>query len=280
MNKVKYHIIGPRGHWEIKRTAVIQTGVSITVIYLALFILTVYQFLIHENITAALHNTHETENSFTQKLEENSAQLQQQISRLQKELQETSDSLTTLQTTQHSNSQTQLGIREKIFEYQLEINDLNFMVKNSDIQVKTLENQQQEYLQDTQSLSRQLQDLEKQLNKVSSAAGDFSGNENKSFFIAQTQIKSDKNSFAVRFNLRSTHKEAQSGFVSILPLTAERLNQEIEFDSKTALPFSIKHFLPFSKRLEKPKQSSFTAIRIIIWDKNNKIVFNQNFHIP
>ena len=46
MNKVKYHIIGPRGHWEIKRTAVIQTGVSITVIYLALFILTVYQFLI------------------------------------------------------------------------------------------------------------------------------------------------------------------------------------------------------------------------------------------
>ena len=280
MSKVKYYIIGPQHHWEINRTAVIQMGVSVAVVFLALIILPFYQFFIHENITTALDDAHEIQNSLSQKLAVNSSQLQQQVFALQKELHETSDSLTTLQTTQHTNSQTQLGFQEKIFEYQLEINDLNLMIKNKDLQIKTLEDQQQKYLQDAQSLSEQLQELESQLNKYSSTSATSSNNTDRAVFVDQLQIASDKNNFTVRFNLRNNTTEALNGYVRILPLTAEQLNQKIKFDSKNTIPFSIIRFLPFSKILQKPKQDSYIAVRIIVWEENKTILFNQNFLIP
>ncbi len=280
MGKVKYYVISPQNHWEISSTSLVQTGILIVLVFLALVILPFYQFIIHENKTSALDDAHEIQNSFSQELAANSAQLQQQISALQKELQETSDSLTTLQTTQQSNSQTQLGKQEKFFEYQLEINDLNLIVKNKDIQIKTLETQQQKYLQDVQSLSAQLQELEKQLNKHSPSAAASVANKDKTVFADQLQIESKTNNFTVRFNLRNNKNEAVRGFVSIFPLTADQLNREIMFDPKNTIPFSINRFLPVTEILEKPKQISYSAIRILVWDENKTSLFNQNFQIP
>ena len=280
MGKVKYYVISPQNHWEISSTSLVQTGILIVLVFLALVILPFYQFIIHENKTSALDDAYEIQNSFSQELAANSAQLQQQISALQKELQETSDSLTTLQTTQQSNSQTQLGKQEKFFEYQLEINDLNLIVKNKDIQIKTLETQQQKYLQDVQSLSAQLQELEKQLNKHSPSAAASVANKDKTVFADQLQIESKTNNFTVRFNLRNNKNEAVRGFVSIFPLTADQLNREIMFDPKNTIPFSINRFLPVTEILEKPKQISYSAIRILVWDENKTSLFNQNFQIP
>ena len=280
MGKVEYYVISPRHHWEISSTSLVQTGILITVVFLALVILPFYQFIIHENITSSLDDAHEIQNSFSQKLAVNSAQLQQQISALQKELQETSDSLTRLQTTQQSNSQTQLGKQEKFFEYQLEINDLNLIIKNKDIQIKTLENQQQKYLQDVQSLSAQLQELEKQLNEHSPSTADSVANKDKTVFADQLRIESKMNNFTVRFNLRNNKNEAMRGFMSIIPLAADQLNREILFDPKNTIPFSINRFLPITKILEKPKQISYSAIRILVWDENKTRLFNQNFLIP
>ena len=280
MGKVKYYVISPRHHWEISSTSLVQTGILIAVVFLALVILPFYQFIIHENITSSLDDAHEIQNSFSQKLAVNSAQLQQQISALQKELLETSDSLTRLQTTQQSNSQTQLGKQEKFFEYQLEINDLNLIIKNKDIQIKTLENQQQKYLQDVQSLSAQLQELEKQLNEHSPSTADSVANKDKTVFADQLRIESKMNNFTVRFNLRNNKNEAMRGFMSIIPLAADQLNREILFDPKNTIPFSINRFLPITKILEKPKQISYSAIRILVWDENKTSLFNQNFLIP
>ena len=280
MGKVKYFVISPRHHWEISSTALVQTGILIVVVYFALVILPFYQFIIHENKTSALEDAHEIQNSFSQKHAANSAQLQQQISALQKELQETSDSLTTLQTTQQSDSQTQLGKQEKFFEYRLEINDLNLIIKNKDIQIKTLENQQQKYLQDIQSLSAQLQELEKQLNKHSPSASASVAKTDQTIFADQLHIESKMNNITVRFNLRNNENEAMKGFVSIFPLTADQLNRAITFDPKNTIPFSIHRFLPVTKILEKPKQISYSAIRILVWDENKTSLFNQNFQIP
>ena len=280
MGKVEYYVISPRHHWEISSTSLVQTGILITMVFLALVILPFYQFIIHENITSSLDDAHEIQNSFSQKLAVNSAQLQQQISALQKELQETSDSLTRLQTTQQSNSQTQLGKQEKFFEYQLEINDLNLIIKNKDIQIKTLENQQQKYLQDVQSLSAQLQELEKQLNEHSPSTADSVANKDKTVFADQLRIESKMNNFTVRFNLRNNKNEAMRGFMSIIPLAADQLNRKILFDPKNTIPFSINRFLPITKILEKPKQISYSAIRILVWDENKTSLFNQNFLIP
>ncbi len=284
LNKIKYYIIGPRRNWEIDRSTFMVGGALLSIILFALIFAPIYQYFIHEFTSASLEKAYETQKSTTQKLETNLEQLQQNLLALQKELDDKNTSLGNLQTIQTLDTKAQLATKEKVFNYQLETNNLLTNIKKKDAQIKELKEQQNKSTEQIQSLSAHISNLEKLLKepptkKVTDISSSLPKNNQTPLIIDQFQINSDENMISVRFNLRNTGNKAQSGYVSITPLLKEQLNKKLIFNNRDTLSFLIKRFRLFSKEFEKSEPLSFAAIRIIVWDRNKKNLLNQNFLI-
>ncbi|MBF0279088.1 MAG: hypothetical protein HQM13_14905 [SAR324 cluster bacterium] len=284
LNKIKYYIIGPRHNWEIGRSTFIVVGAFLSLFFLSLILIPIYQYFVHEFTSASLQKGYEIQKSTTQKLESNLDQLKQKIIALQLELEEKNSSLENLQTLQKSDNQAQQATQEKVFNYQLELNNLLTAIKNKDSQIENLKDQQKKYSQQIQSLSVNISKLEKQLKNLPSKKPDaisslLTENSRKLLAIDQFQINKNKNKFSIRFNLRNLSDQPQSGFISIVPLHKEELNQTIVFNRQKALPFSTKIFYPITTEFEQRPERPFAGVRVIVWDKNEKDRLNQNFLI-
>jgi len=284
LNKIKYYIIGPRRNWEIDQSTFIVVSALLATIFFVLLFVPISQYFLHEATSASLQKTYETQKSTTEKLETNLEQLQQKILALQKKLDEKNTSLANLKTIQKSDTQAQLATKEKVFNYQLEANNLLTGIKKKDSQIKKLEAQQKKYSQQIQSLSAHISNLEKLFKekptqKTTDIASLLPKNNQTSLLIDQFQIRSDKNIIAVNFKLRNTGDKTQSGYVSIAPILKEQLNKKLGFNNSDTLSFLIRRFRPFSQEFEKSPNLSFVAIRVTVWDRNKKNLLNQNFLI-
>lgn len=280
--KIKYHIIGPRNNWVITKTTIVTLGILLSTAFFFVIGLSIYQYLHHEREIKKLQQSHEKETSLTKRFENNIERLEKEISSLQEKLNEKKQLLTNLQTAEKVGTQKQIASEEKISNYLLQINELQKTLKKKNSLINNLKNQQKNNTQKIISLSSQIKDLQQHLQKLSSKDDSYLPIEinEQPLIIDQLQISSSDITVFVQFNLKNTSQEVQSGHVSIIPLSKDQLNQEIEFGEFRTFPFLIKRFRPFSKEFEQQDNLPFTAIRIIVWDQNKNTLLNENYFIP
>lgn len=280
MNNIKYYIVGPRNNWKISRSTFIVLGLLFFAIFFSLIIFPTYQYLTSDYTIRVLEENLAVGKSTTQKLENNLGTLQKRIATLQKELDEKTISLENLQTNQKTDTQAQLASQEKVLKYQLEIKNLLSALKNKNAQLATLKGKQKKQNQQIQSLSTQLRNLETKFHKNASANASTSFQKTvQALSLEQFQTNLQQDNISVRFNLRNTGNTIQAGYISTIPLLPEQLDKKILFNSKHTISFSIKQFRSFSQEFKVPNNRTYSAIRVIVWNKNKNELLNQNFLI-
>ena len=214
----------------------------------------------------------------------------------QKKLSEQQKSLINRQGKELSEMKSILEQREQVVQqFQLEKTSTQVQINNLQLNVSSLQQQllgaqasftesktENENLQANNSALKKeiskLKQTKKRKQKASSAVAKKQKSRNIKkpvLTVEKLKITVKGNKVSVSYNLTNQTKSLQIGRTGMFLSSKKNLKKDVPFRRQTSIPFKIKRYRVISRKFTKVKPGTF--IRILIWNKKNKLMYDEAF---
>jgi len=217
----------------------------------------------------------------------------------QKKLNEQQKSLINQQGKELSEMKSILEQREQVVQqFQLEKTSTQVQINNLQLKVSSLQQQLisaqaslTESKTENENVKAKISELKKEINKlkqkvkkrkqkasstVAKAKKQKSGTtKNPVLTVEKLKITKKGTNVSVSYNLTNQTKKLQLGRTGMFLSSKKNLKNKVPFRRQTSIPFKIKRYRVISRKFTKVKPGTF--IRILIWNKKNKLMYDKAY---
>ena len=279
--QANYLFIGPKHSWKISRLRLV-IFVTFTILLLSLLVgISIFQFFSYRTVVAKMQNNYEKQIKTNEQLSSDLRQLEDEHLYLERRVDQKKFLLAV---TEHPNSfekedKTDLQVKEA--EFVREIAELQNTLNARDDRIANLKVQNLQSYTTVQTLFQKISDVKKQVLSQSASTSvvsiPFQIVTPLELMVDQFRMTVKSNSIQVQFNIRNTGKKTQSGFVIVRALRENEVGEEIPFKRSESMRFVIRRFRPFSISFKQKSTDPFVALRVIIWDSNEKRLLEDQY---
>ena len=290
VTKETFYFVGPKTNWKFSRDQLVALAIFSVGIFLAIIGITTYQHFFYQSLFAKLQQQIKEQSIKNQELERNSKELEQQHIVFEQQIDQKKFLLSLAQKVSPSDKQKDATLQEKEETFLKEILAKKKILEDQTAQIENLKSQSRQSLRKVRFLKKKAQDLEKQLEAQKEQLPERPTTvppttipsrlvQPVGLMIDQFIMTAKDNSISIQFNLRNISDEVHSGYIMILALREEELDQTILLDPDTTETFTIRRFRSFSKDFVQTPTTPYIAISLIVWDRNHKKLLEQHYPV-
>ena len=269
------YIVGPKGGWEFHSRHLNGVLGLIGMVLLTLIGGSVYLYFFHQFQIEELQQRNREEKLKTKKLEETLHQVEERY-------------ITQLNLNAGQRGAIIKTISSDIAEEKGALKtELEKKLKDQSELILELEEKNRELTQKISELSQKMLQPEKSVNPPEiqeqlSAASPISIFAENGVLVSIEQFRYgvQGTSLTVQLHLKNLSEDAQSGYISILPIYEKQPAAQASFNSLYSEEFSsIKRFRKFIKKTDFESGHFFKAVRVTVWTRSRSLLLDQYYPI-
>ena len=281
MMQANFLFVAPKRSWKISRLRLVLLVTFAILMFSLLVGISIFQFFSYRIVIAKMQNNYEQQIKTNEQLSSDLKQLEDEHLYLERQVDQKKFLLAVTEHPQAFEKEDKTDLEVKETELVREIAELQNTLNARDARIANLKAQNLQSHTTVQALFQKIPDVKKQVLSQSTSAPvvsipfhDFTPPE---IMVDQFRMTVKSNSIQVQFNIRNTGEKTQSGFVIVRALRENEVGVEIPFKRSESMRFVIRRFRPFSTSFKQNPTDPFVALRVIVWDSNEKRLLEDQY---
>ncbi|MBF0350790.1 MAG: hypothetical protein HQM11_07140 [SAR324 cluster bacterium] len=270
------YIIGSKKNWQLNSNHLKSIFLLIGLIFVIMACFSTYQYFAYNAKIQEVQQLNYDEKQKSEKLQESLSQLE---SHYDTELQKLKAMIAEKQPL---NSESQS--KENVFV--AKITEVQEQLQKKEGFIKELQTQKTLYLQQIESLKKQLMQYQQQedsegpsLQTPQASVSAINIGTKDAFEVKidqfQFEIDPEKTKMAIQLHLYNLTDDIQSGYIRVLLVNQTQLKMDIPFKETEATSYSIRRFKRFFK--EYTYSPKYKAVRVTVWNRNHDLILDQYY---
>ncbi len=281
MMQANFLFVAPKRSWKISRLRLVLLVTFAFLMFSLLVGISIFQFFSYRIVIAKMQNNYEQQIKTNEQLSSDLKQLEDEHLYLERQVDQKKFLLAVTEHPQAFEKEDKTDLEVKESELVLEIAELQNTLNARDARIANLKAQNLQSHTTVQALFQKIPDVKKQVLSQSASIPvvsiPFQDLTPPEIIVDQFRMTVKSNSIQVQFNIRNTGEKTQSGFVIVRALRENEVGEEIPFKRSEAMRFVIRRFRPFSTSFEQKSTDPFVALRVIVWDSNEKRLLEDQY---
>ena len=279
--QANFLFVAPKRSWKISRLRLVLLVTFAILMFSLLVGISIFQFFSYRIVIAKMQNNYEQQIKTNEQLSSDLKQLEDEHLYLERQVDQKKFLLAVTEHPQAFEKEDKTDLEVKESELVLEIAELQNTLNARDARIANLKAQNLQSHTTVQALFQKIPDVKKQVLSQSTSIPvvsiPFQDLTPPEIIVDQFRMTVKSNSIQVQFNIRNTGEKTQSGFVIVRALRENEVGEEIPFKRSEAMRFVIRRFRPFSTSFEQKSTDPFVALRVIVWDSNEKRLLEDQY---
>lgn len=281
MMQANFLFVAPKRSWKISRLRLVLLVTFAILMFSLLVGISIFQFFSYRIVIAKMQNNYEQQIKTNEQLSSDLKQLEDEHLYLERQVDQKKFLLAVTEHPQAFEKEDKTDLEVKESELVREISELQNTLNARDARIANLKAQNLQSHTTVQALFQKIPDVKKQVLSQSTpipvVSIPFQDLTPPEIIVDQFRMTVKSNSIQVQFNIRNTGTKTQSGFVIVRALRENEVGEEIPFKRSESMRFVIRRFRPFSTSFEQNPKDPFVALRVIVWDINEKRLLEDQY---